>query len=843
MALFAIAPLWGQISPSSPPHTINPSTRPEAIQASSSSGRSWLQLADGLSGGVISMTVLNNELYVIHYTSQLAQVNTICALSKWNGTNWTRLISFHLTGTIECMTAYQGNLYIGGDFYAEETHENNSSIIYRSLIRWDGDRFQPVTGGVLNNFSSVKVIGLTEFQGDLYCAGSFESPSTNVTAIIRHNTTGWNLVGNAPGGKANDPSLPGGTAFGRCMQNYKGDLYLGGAFNVNGVRTSLARWDGSTWSVVPGINSYVVTGLEAYGNNLYCYSPRYYLADSTRREGLRRWNGEEWQNLNEELPLNFDNVDDMIVYKGELYAGVSRKIPSEKKVNTSIIRWNETGWNTVTAFRSHEPGSIKFQIAQTQLHAGGMFTHIDDGGGVPLKFIGVYCDDGLCGSISGIVFNDKNSDCIQDDNEKSLARRFVEILPGPLYAVTDNQGRFYRTLPAGNYTVGMVPVRHWNTICPERNGTYDITVSDGKDTVDNLIFGLYADPIRDVRVSMGVGPARAGRTMAYHVTYRNFGTITMSGTIRVVLDGILRYDSSAPAANRAFPPLLEWDFADLEPEETRTITIWVTVPTTAQRGLLICSDVKLLEWEPASSVDLRDSVCIEVTGSYDPNDISVVPLGIERNGEITSLDSVLTYTVRFQNTGNDTAFKVVVVDTLSSYLDLTSIKLGAASHPFTFSISGQNVLAWTFDEIMLPDSNANEPNSHGLFKYSVHLKPGLPVGTIIPNRASIYFDYNEPVITNTVRSIISILLSVPDPAANANVTFFPNPVLGSMRITGEIKYGSTVAVLDLLGRTMLEQHYNGGDMTMNMGSLPPGTYFVKVPVDNGTVLRQVSVVR
>ncbi|MCB0556652.1 MAG: hypothetical protein KDD02_24110, partial [Phaeodactylibacter sp.] len=43
----------------------------------------------------------------------------------------------------------------------------------------------------------------------------------------------------------------------------------------------------------------------------------------------------------------------------------------------------------------------------------------------------------------------------------------------------------------------------------------------------------------------------------------------------------------------------------------------------------------------------------------------------------------LEYLVRFQNTGNDTAFLVVIRDTLSEFLDIATVRPGAASHPYT----------------------------------------------------------------------------------------------------------------------------------------------------------------
>jgi hypothetical protein len=63
------------------------------------------------------------------------------------------------------------------------------------------------------------------------------------------------------------------------------------------------------------------------------------------------------------------------------------------------------------------------------------------------------------------------------------------------------------------------------------------------------------------------------------------------------------------------------------------------------------------------------------------------------------------------------------------------------------------VLTIRFDNILLPDSTSDEPNSHGVVKYTLHLRGGLAPGTAIPNTAAIYFDFNDPVVTNEVLSI------------------------------------------------------------------------------------------
>jgi hypothetical protein len=119
--------------------------------------------------------------------------------------------------------------------------------------------------------------------------------------------------------------------------------------------------------------------------------------------------------------------------------------------------------------------------------------------------------------------------------------------------------------------------------------------------------------------------------------------------------------------------------------------------------------------------------------------------------------------IRFQNTGTDVAYKVVVVDTLSADLDVSTLQLGSCRIPYKVQVSGKGrpVLTFTFNNILLPDSNANEPASHGYIQFSIKPKAGLPEKTRIENFADILFDYNEPVRTNTTFNTLYDLPPVP----------------------------------------------------------------------------------
>ncbi len=153
---------------------------------------------------------------------------------------------------------------------------------------------------------------------------------------------------------------------------------------------------------------------------------------------------------------------------------------------------------------------------------------------------------------------------------------------------------------------------------------------------------------------------------------------------------------------------------------------------------------------PLNDIDQDVEIdCMIATSSYDPNDKNVSPTGITSNRYVPK-NTLIDYVIRFQNTGNDTAFNVVVIDTLSEYLDLSTIQWGASSHEYTYDVSGQvrPVLEFSFNNINLPDSTTDEPNSHGFIKFKVALNSSVPNGALVRNIGYIYFDYNPAIVTN-----------------------------------------------------------------------------------------------
>lgn len=227
-----------------------------------------------------------------------------------------------------------------------------------------------------------------------------------------------------------------------------------------------------------------------------------------------------------------------------------------------------------------------------------------------------------------------------------------------------------------------------------------------------------------------------------------------------------------------------------------------------------------------------DIFCSVTNGSYDPNDKRGFPNGITENHFIQPNQN-MEYIIRFQNTGTDTAFLVVVQDTLDMDLDITSVTMGNISHPYTFTIKDERVLEWRFENILLVDSTTNEPGSHGFIQFTVKQLPDLLPGTEIDNTAFIYFDFNEAVITNSTSHLIepqAYLSVVPLDNSKLQISVFPNPFNGEVVIISETGAGESYhyALFDMSGKQIIEGNVGAGKTSFSGHDLQQGMYLLHV---------------
>jgi len=225
-----------------------------------------------------------------------------------------------------------------------------------------------------------------------------------------------------------------------------------------------------------------------------------------------------------------------------------------------------------------------------------------------------------------------------------------------------------------------------------------------------------------------------------------------------------------------------------------------------------------------------DFDCRQVVQAYDPNRKTAVPTGVGFE-QIISASQPIYYTIDFQNTGTDTAFRVQLVDELSDHLDINTFKSEGASHPCSWELRGKN-LEVLFLPIALPDSNVNEPASHGFFSFSISPKSNLTDGTQIYNFAKIIFDFNWPIWTNWVyHSIGKLTVSVDEAQTHANLwQVLGNPTrdVAIFRSESFLAGEKRFELIDAAGRVLRSVEFSGQEFEFRRDMLPGGLYFFRI---------------
>ncbi|MFK7807595.1 MAG: T9SS type A sorting domain-containing protein [Saprospiraceae bacterium] len=244
-----------------------------------------------------------------------------------------------------------------------------------------------------------------------------------------------------------------------------------------------------------------------------------------------------------------------------------------------------------------------------------------------------------------------------------------------------------------------------------------------------------------------------------------------------------------------------------------------------------------------------DIECRTVIGAYDPNDKTAFPSGYGDEHFIKE-DQQLEYLIRFQNTGTDTAFTVIVEDVIDPNLDLHTFRPKGASHDYEVVFLENDTVQFVFNNIMLPDSNVNLIASNGYVRFTISPEADVALGTVIKNDASIYFDFNEAIITNEVFHTIGedflIITDVENVLApEVEVTTYPNPTSNQWFL--DIADNNTFTELqltltDATGKVIMEESLTENGLRLEVSHLTSGVYFWTLKtkgevLENGKLLR------
>ena len=391
---------------------------------------------------------------------------------------------------------------------------------------------------------------------------------------------------------------------------------------------------------------------------------------------------------------------------------------------------------------------------------------------------------------------------------------------------------FVENDPANNYSISC-------NIDPSYNNYYTSATS-----FSNVNIGTYNGllPIRfpitnsvnfnDLSVNcINLSNPRAGFGYFSKIIYRNNGNQLINGTINFTNDPLTPVDGTSEPVT-TLPNGFSYNFSNLFPFETRVLNIHMTVPSIpiVSIGQSITNTVSISSQLPDNlPADNDASVTGQVFASYDPNDITEAH-GPEILFSSFAPNNYLTYTIRFENTGNEPAEKVRITNPLDAAIDETSVKIVASSNNYVVERIANN-LTFKFDNIQLPPSVPNSTIGKGFVTYKAKLKPGFAVGTIIPNAAKIYFDTNPAIDTNIFETkFVSVLANANFNALN-DFKIYPNPVKNLLSISNKNNIQiQSAEISNMLGQT-LQMSINNNNI--DVSDLKSGNYMLKIVSDKG----------
>lgn len=374
---------------------------------------------------------------------------------------------------------------------------------------------------------------------------------------------------------------------------------------------------------------------------------------------------------------------------------------------------------------------------------------------------------------------------------------------------------------------------------PGEPGFYGCAVVDNAGARDTSY--LYVDGPQllneiDLRVTLHSNEFRPGFEGSLWINASNEGCVTTEGILTLVVDTLLDSVSAFPAPTSISGDTLTWNYAAINSDSMPVnIQLDYYVPVYAQIGDSVSLELKFLtndsDIDPTNNLEIHK---MPIVNGYDPNYISAYPYGLCEELYIDS-NQTMTYTIHFQNTGNSEAIHIKVLNEFDGPLDLSSLRLLGSSSPVWVELIDNTKLMFHFDNIHLIDSIHDEPNSHGFVTYSMR-SVSNSFG-IIENNAQIFFDYNPPVITNTVTNTVyngtvspeTCYLALNEYTISDNeISVYPNPFYTEITIDSKELTIQSYVITDLNGSVILRGGFDSSKKTIDLSQLESGMFLLNL---------------
>lgn len=441
--------------------------------------------------------------------------------------------------------------------------------------------------------------------------------------------------------------------------------------------------------------------------------------------------------------------------------------------------------------------------------------------------------------ICGYVYIDVNKNCSYDTSDIALSNIAVKFNTNPIkYAYTNSIGYYQVYLPKGTYQISQV-INYFNPaigqLCPAGNGSITVNATTGGATYCNNNFFDTTSTCPDLAVAIYRGSRiTPGFTSRKVVNYYNRGATPINNAVLKYrfLSG-LTVKSTTSATYSVSGNVITWNLGTIPAYSGGIKHAELQVPTSLALGTTVIDSVWIEpltgDCNPNNNLAIFNDTCV---GSYDPNDKAAYP-----PSAIDTSVKTIDYLVRFQNTGTAPAHNVRVEDVIDDKFEKSSLRINSYSHKMQTHYSENGKVYFEFPEIMLPDSGTDYDASQGYVAYSINLKNNLPVGTQLKNTAEIYFDFNEPIITNTTVNTIVLKSgsSVNTLINGTNVSIYPNPTQYVATLETELDKAVDISytLFDIQGKLLeskdFDRHPAGSfKCDVSLEKLPKGIYVLQL---------------
>ena len=372
------------------------------------------------------------------------------------------------------------------------------------------------------------------------------------------------------------------------------------------------------------------------------------------------------------------------------------------------------------------------------------------------------------------IFLDLNENGIRETNEPNYSDGYIDAIElSTRYYMGSNESIKNIGLPRGSYTLRFDLVHFINWELTTGPNELDIELHSGAD-IPHFSVGLSPRSNAtgnelNMITFVSSQKARCFETIDVEICAKNIGFTQQAGRYYLDVDERVEIIAFTDTPDEVTTEgLYGYDYNQVYPGQVTCKSIKVKIPSPEDYppGTILEFNSHILDDNNERIAEFNYPT--ELKCSYDPNDKAVLP---ELMDNINLIDDHLIYLIRFQNTGNDTAFNVVIRDTLDANLDFNSFDIlstSVSSMDVQVQIQDERYITFQFDDINLPDSTTNFLGSQGFINYRIKAKDDIIEGSHVDNTAHIYFDFNPPIVTNTVTSVMLEEL----PACVINDMFF-----------------------------------------------------------------------